>query len=187
MNFRLNNKWPSGPENFNFKSLPPEFLFVEGIAPLPLTLNDSIGTEMVLLLFDRSDFITRLAATRPFALMMKTGLVKTAFGPLMFILFWVPDPANPREPVTAIDCHVNPFELQHMSTWRDLARQSHWHLFLIDAENQQQGFFEFENTYGLAESLDAVVQACEGMESIDFDLAKAEFCSRYDIPTLLAM
>jgi hypothetical protein len=187
MTFRLNNKWPGGPVRFDFTTLPSALQSAEGILPVPLSLNDGVGTETVLILFDRTDFIHQLAATRPFTLMMKSGLVGTDFGPLMFILFWVPNPADPNEPMTVIDCHVNPLDSHSMSAWRDLARQSHWHLFLLDADNEQQDFFEFENDYDLGEALDSAAQACQGMESADFMLAKQEFCNLYDVPTLLMM
>jgi hypothetical protein len=187
MPFRLNNKWPGGPVRFDFTKLPSEFDSAEGMMPVPLTLDDRIGTETVLILFDPTDFIHQLAAARPFDLMMKSGMVDTDYGPLMFILFWIPNTEDPNEPLTAVECHVNPLDPQHMSTWRDLARQSHWHLFLLDADNQQQGFFEFENVYGLGETLDRVAEASQGMESVDFMLAKQEFCNLYDVSTLLKM
>ena len=187
MNFRLNNKWPGGPVKFDFTRLPSEFDSAAGMMPVPVTLDDRIGTETALILFDPTEFIYQLAAIRPFVLKMKSGMMRTKFGPLMFILFWVPTPGNPSEPFTALECHVNPLDPQHMATWRDLARQSHWHLFLLDAKNQQKGFFEFENVYGLGEGLDRVAAAAQGMESVDFMLAKQEFYDHYDVQRLLAM
>lgn len=185
MNFRLNNKWPGHPVEFDFTLLPSELHSAEGIMPVPLSLDERVGTESVLILFDRTPFIHQLAATRPFDLMMKSGLVRTDFGPLMFILFWIPNPSDPSEPMTAVDCHINPLDSRSMSPWRDLARQSYWHLFLVDSQNQQQEFFEFENRYGLGEALDTATEACTGMDSVDFVLAKQDFCARYDIPNLL--
>jgi hypothetical protein len=185
MSFRLHNKWLGGPMNYSFDGLPPEFAAVEALAPMTLCLDPKMGTEVALLWFDRTEFIHKVASTRPFNLMMKSGVVKTDYGPLMFLVFWVPNPMNPGEPLTAVDCHLNPMNSQSLAIWRDLARQSHWHLFLLDAFHEQQGFFEFENCYGLGEALDAAVDACEGMESIDFNLAKAEFCRDYSLPELL--
>ncbi len=187
MTFLLNTKWPGGPVRFDFSTLPPALQSAEGILPVPLSLDERVGTETVLILFDRTGFIHRLAATRPFDLMMKSGIVRTDYGPLLFLLFWVPNPADPHNPMTAIDCHLNPLDSETLSPWRDLARQSHWHLFLVDADDQQQGFYEFENVYGLGEALDQAVRACSGMKSVDFMLAKQDFCNRYDIPMLLGM
>jgi hypothetical protein len=185
MSFRLHNKWPGGPVNFDFSSLPPEFDEVEAMLPLPLCLDPQVGTESVLLWFDRTEFIHQLAATQPFNLMMKSGVVRTDYGPLMFLVFWVPNPKDPLEPMSIVDCHLNPLNAQSLAIWRDLARQSHWHLFLLDGYNEQQGFFEFENGYGLGEALDAAEDACKEMESSDFNLAKAQFCRNFNLPDLL--
>ena len=185
MTFRLNNKWPGAPARFDFTTLPAELHAAEGILPLPLALDDQIGTEMVLIHFDRTDFIHEVASVRPFDLMMKAGLVRTDHGPLMFLLFWIPNPDDPGVPITAIDCHINPLDQASLQPWRDLSRQSHWHFFLVDSDQQQRGFFEFENVYGLADTIDRVIKACDGMDSVDFILAKQQFCNNYDIPTLM--
>ena len=187
MTFRLHNAWQAAPACFDFTTLPSELHFAEGILPFPVCLDPEVGTETVLLLMDRTDFIHQIAATQPFELKMKAGAVATPEGPVMFLLFWVPNPQNPAEPVVALDCHVNPLDPKSVQPWRDLARQSHWHLFLIDANQEQQGFFEFENVYGLGETLDQVQTACADMAPGHFPSAKQAFCQRYDIPTLLRM
>lgn len=185
MKSRINTKWPGDEACFDFSDLPAPLHTAEGIGPVPMVLDDRIGPEVALLLFDRTDFIFRLAAVEPFNLMMKSGVVQTNFGPLMFLLFWVPNPDAPDESITAIDCHINPLDFASVQPWRDLARQSHWHLFLVDADQTQRGFFEFENVYGLDDALERAVDVCAGMVCVDFDLAKKEFCELYDIPSLL--
>lgn len=187
MTFRLNNKWTGPSVRFDLSRLPDELQTAEGIIPVSMALDVQIGTEIVLTLFDRTDFIHEVAAVQPFDLMMKAGLVQTDYGPLMYILFWVPNPDNPSIPVTAIDCHINPLNPASVQPWRDLSRQSHWHLILVDADLQQHGFFEFENVYNLADTLDRVIRACDGMQTFDFMLAKQEFCNNYDIASLFEM
>jgi len=183
MTFRLNNKWPGRLQVLNFDSLPTHYQSAQGILPITMAIDPSVGTETVLVIFERTEFVHELAGTRPFNLMLKTGLVNTSYGPLMFFLFWVPHP-HLNQPLMVLECHMNPLNPVHVSPWRDLARQSHWHLFILDGNNEQQEFFEFENIYDLDETLDAVGTACESLESIDFDAAKAEFCEAYDINDL---
>ena len=65
------------------------------------------------------------------------------------------NPANPAEPFAAWDCYIDPKNPVQMRLWRSLAAQTHWHLFLVGPRNEQENFFEFENNYGLAESLEA--------------------------------
>lgn len=185
MPLNFHNKWPGGPVRFDYSQLPDDFANAEGILPLSVSLDPGIGTETVLLLIDRTDFVYDLAAIQPFNLMTKTGLVRTHYGPLMFAVFWIPTPGQPGVPFAAFECHINPLDQQQLLPWRDLARQSHWHLALLDKDHEQQNFFEFENVYNLDHGLDTAVEACAGMESIDFTMAKQEFCASYDIPQLL--
>ncbi len=74
-----------------------------------------------------------------------------------------------------------------MTTWRDLARQSHWHLILVDADREVQGVLEFKNVYGLGETLGQMSKAVQGWEPGDFALAKEEFCGQYSLSDLFAM
>ena len=71
-----------------------------------------------------------------------------------------------------------------LSKFYDLLRQSHWHLFLINKDNEQVEFFEFENTFLLYEALQTAEEACEGMKSIDFRKAQEEFMSKYPLENL---
>jgi hypothetical protein len=99
----------------------------------------------------------------------------------------VADPNNPGTAFSAIDCHVNPLDPQHMSLWRSLARQSHWHLILIGATGELVDLFEFPNTYGLAQGISQVDTTCQNMPHGNFDLAKEEFCTKYTIIDLLRL
>ena len=158
-----------------------------GILPMPAILEDRIGSEMVLLLIDKTPFIYTLAKVKPFDLMLKTGMVKTSHGPLAFLLFYVPKVGTPEDPYFAHDYHLNPFDSGMMATWRDLARQSHWHLILVDADREVQGVLEFKNVYGLGETLGQMSKAVQGWEPGDFALAKEEFCGQYSLSDLFAM
>jgi hypothetical protein len=154
------------------------------ILPMPAVLEDEIGTEMVLLLVDKTPFIHQLARLRPFDLHLKTGLVQTSHGPLMFLLFYFPTPSQPQTPFMMLDYHVNPFDPAALSMWRDLARQTHWHLLLADGEGEVYGLFEFGNVYGLGEALDQVGKVCDGMAHGDFLTAKEELSRTYSLQDL---
>lgn len=185
--FTLHNKLS---ESANFElGMPSWFYRVPdgGIMMMPTILENRIGTETAILLIDKTPFIYELAKIRPFKLMLKTGLLQTANGPLMFLVFHVPDPRNPQKPFVAIDNHINPFDPLMVATCRYLARQSHWHLVLVDGGANVIDLFEFENVYGLGETLDQVVEMCSGMPRGDFEEAKAEFCSLYTPEDLLQL
>lgn len=185
--FVLNNKL-SRKGHFELGECPVFDLVPEsGVLPMPAILEDRIGSEMALLLIDKTPFIYTLAKVKPFDLMLKTGMVETSHGPVAFLLFYVPNAASPDDPHFAHDHHLDPFDPGMMTTWRDLARQSHWHLILLDANREVQGVLEFGNVYGLGEALAAMTNAVNDLQPGDFALAKQEFCEQYALKDLLAL
>ena len=182
----VKNKWRHGKANFDLSQVDPRLLAGDGIIPIPAVLDPSVGQEIILLLIDHTPFIHQLARVNPFNLQLKPGCAKTTHGPIMFFLFTVPNPVN-GQPFVQIDSHANPFEEQHVRTWRTLANQSHWHLFLVDASHEQVGFYEFPNTYDLNSSLDLFQKSCRGMPHDDFNAAKREFSRKYTLEQLSEM
>jgi hypothetical protein len=111
------NKWGHGLATFELSALPTALGDAEGIAPLRLTLAPDIGQEVVLLWLDRTPFINELVGLTPFDLRLKSGLVRTSLGPLLFLLFYVPNPARPDDPIVAIDVHIDPTNRSPLSLW----------------------------------------------------------------------
>lgn len=187
MNIILNNKWNLGKANFGIHKVPKAYEDYNGIYAIYASLDKSIGTEVVLYIRDETDFIYKLAKQKPFKLFLKPGVVNTTYGPLLFLLFWVPDSVVKNRVYVEFDVHLNPLQPEHLAVFYDLSRQSHWHLFLINKENEQIEFFEFENNYGLYESLIFLEEACSSKVSIDFLKAKKEFMSKYSLKELFLM
>jgi hypothetical protein len=184
----LSNKWSHGSTHFILPPLPPQFQTAQGIVPWRLGLDPKTGSEMVLLLIDRTPFIYDLAKIKPFDFRLNIGLVRTSHGPLCFLLFYVPDPTRPGSVYLAIDAHLNPFDADHVMVWRDLARQSHWHLVLVGVDDELVDLFEFENIFNLGQTLDQVETVCSTMDGGgSIDAAKFEFAATYPIERLLEM
>ncbi len=184
--FTLNNKL-SGNSHFVLGPTPLVDAVPEsGILPMPAVLENRIGTEMVLLWVDKTPFIHDLAGLRPFTFYLKTGLVGTSHGPVMFLLFYVLTPGRPGTPFAMVDYHVDPFNPSMIATWRDLARQTYWHLVLVDGHGTVLGLLEFPNIYGLGESLDEAMSVCSEMFHGDFWAAKDEFCATYSLGKLFS-
>ena len=121
-----------------------------------------------LLARSHSHLSQKLAAIHPFQLFLRSGLFRSDFGALMWMLFYVPNPAGDPQPFASVEYHLNPFEPSQVSLWHRLADQTHWHLTLIGVKNDVANFFEFENHYGLAEALDMMmrlVAACKSPTS----------------------
>lgn len=79
----LQNKWRHGPTRFDIPDFGPVLNQFDGLMPFYLVLDPDIGREVVLILRDRTDFMNRLKATKPFRLFVKTGLVEPSMDHLV--------------------------------------------------------------------------------------------------------
>ncbi len=182
-----NTKDTIGSGHFEVGSFPPSLAAMDGLVPLRVVIDPSVGEEVALYWLDRTPFIHKLAAIRPFKFFLRAGLFRSDFGPLMWMLFYVPNPAPKPQPFASIECHLNPFDPSLVSPWRRLANQTHWHLTLLGANNEVADFFELENCFGLTETLNTMDEACRGMRATDFMRAKQAFWDRYSMDDLYAM
>ena len=187
MSQQKQNKWGHGLTRFEIPPLDDYLGTRDGILPLPVILDQAMGEEVVLFVRDQTPFMEELRQLKPFRLVMKNGCARNDFGPLVFFLFWVEDPADLSAPFSSWDCYFNPKNETQKGLWRNLAEQSHWHLFLVGAEGQQRGFYEFENNYGLGKALDFFEESCRNIATIDFNRAKERFMSDYSIEDIFQM
>lgn len=146
-----------------------------------------VGEEVSLYWLDRTPFVHDLARIRPFQLFLRTGLFRSDFGPLMWLLFYVPNPQQNPQPFASMEYHINPSNNEQIALWRRLANQSHWHLTLLGAGNEVADFLEFENTFGLNEALDRMEEVCCGMRVTSFDAARQQFWNTYTMDDLYAI
>lgn len=183
----LFNKWRHGKENFDFSSVPAAFLERTGIIPYRVSLDPAAGTEVALLLIEEPDVLDDLSAQKPFNLFLTTGLHVTTHGPLVFHLFSIHDARQVGHSLYTVEVYQNPSDSQQTLLWRDLARQSHWHLFLLDRSRQQVDFLEFENVFNLQRTLGRIEKQCAGKQTKDFAAAKQEFCTLFTVEELLSL
>ncbi len=184
---RIDTRWRHGQACFEHPALDDFFGPREGLLPLGVILDPAIGAEVVLILRDQTPFMEGLRQVRPFRLELRTGLGRNEFGPLAFLVFWVPNPADPGVPFAAYDAYINPHSEKMLALWRPLTHQSHWHLFLVGAGNQQREFFEFENTFRLGEALDFFQEACASIPMVDFNRATLKFMQEHTVEELLRL
>lgn len=184
-----NNQWRHGPTNFELPDIEVELGLGprDGLFPIPVTIDEKVGEEVVLYLRDQTPFMQQLKRVKPFQLFLKIGAGRNRWGSVPFLLFYIPNPADDSEPFAAYDLYLNPGSQSQIDLWRKLADQTHWHLFLVGAGNQQEEFFEFENNYRLSESLDSIEAACKNIQMVDFDRAKAEFMTLHEVMDIFRM
>ena len=62
---------------------------IEGLVPLRVVIDPTVGEEVALFWRDSTPFVRELAAVRPFQFMLKCGLLRTEFGPIMCQLMFL--------------------------------------------------------------------------------------------------
>jgi hypothetical protein len=180
---RFNNKWDLGKVCWEPVVLPSYLDGYSGILPLQVTLDPSIGSETAIYIFDRTPFAHEIAALRPFNLNLLTGLIPCQAGPVLFLLFWLPQPAG-EGVFAAFENTVNPHSVEHLQPYWDLARQTHWHVFVLGPDNEELDWFEFENLFAIGDTLDQVADVIPSYPCVNFDKAKAEFEAQYTMDDL---
>jgi hypothetical protein len=177
----IRNQWSREKPCFDFPNLDESMGSRDGFIALKAVIDETIGEEVVLFIRDQTPFMDKLKAVTPFRFMMQNGIVKTKYGNLVFFLFWVEDPENSKKPFSMWDWYVSPVEGYSSNLLDKMSRQTHWHLFLVGQNNQQENFFEFQNTYDLGTILSSIKEV--GVIQSPEDLANAalEFQSKYTL------
>lgn len=148
-------------------------------------LDPAVGSEVVLLLVDQTDFAQQLARRSPFELRLKTGAVQTRFGVLIFLLWWVP-PVSDGLPFALYEHLLNPSARGSLEMVRRLAIQTHLHVLLIGPGQELLDCYEFENTFHCEAMLPIIEPASIG-PTMDLEAAKREYEGMFDLRTLFQM
>jgi len=155
--------------------------------PIKAVINIEVGEEVVLYLLVSNPLLGRLARIKELRLRLNYGVARNEFGPLGFLLFWVPYRHSPENALTIFDLYVNISNPGLMTALTELAYQTHWHVFLLDDKDRQQNFWEFTNTFRLAATLQDITDFCRGVPLVDFDRAKETFIAETTLEALHAM
>jgi len=180
----LQNQWTKGKTSFDFQNFDECMSSQEGFIPLKAVMDLAVGEEVVLFIRDQTPFMEQLRSVVPFRFMMKNGVAKTSHGLLVFFLFWVEDPKDKDKPFSMWDWYANPCESYYMDLLEGLSRQTHWHLFLVGAHNEQKGFFEFKNTYEMQSILGLIGTSSNWVTMQNFQEAILEFQAENSLESL---
>lgn len=181
----MDNKWTNGITHIDASHLPADLIVPSGIKVVPAVLDVDIGEEIILLITEPKYQIADFKDRNITRLDLQTGVVRTSFGPICFLLFSFPDPRTGSKIV--YESAINPTDERHLSIYKQLSVQTHWHVILATTQGDTVNFFEFPDKYELGKALDQVVCACSGMMVVDFVQAKREYEAKYPIERLLSM
>lgn len=149
-----------------------------------VTLDERIGPEAVALLIEPEP--DELLAKRTLDLNLKAGIAATAYGPILFLIWWIPPIVNGR-PVAFYEQVMNPLYPNTSEVLRRLAEQAHLHVVVTDGTGQVVTVFEYKNTFGfvgIRAGADGARVAWRGPG--DFVRAKDAYQQQYEIDDILA-
>jgi len=163
-----------------FKDLPPG----SGVLFEEVTLDERIGPEAVALLIDPET--DELLAKRHLDLNLKAGIAATAYGPVLFLIWWMPPIVNGR-PAAFYEQVMNPLYPKTSEVLRRAAEQTHLHVMLTKTTGQVVTVYEFQNTFGfegIRASVDTARVTWRG--SGNFATAKRAYEQQYELEDIVA-
>ncbi len=155
--------------------------------PIKTVINIEVGEEVVLYVRTANPLLGRLAKMSNLKLRLNCGVARNEFGPLGFLLFWVPYKNSPGNALAIFDLYVNISSQPLMASWTELAHQTHWHVFLLDESDKQRNFWEFANTFCLTDALKEITAFCKDVPLLDFKRAREKFIAETSLEALHAL
>ena len=149
-----------------------------------VTLDERIGPEAVALLIEPEP--DELLAKRRLDLNLKAGIAATAYGPVLFLVWWIPPIVSGR-PTAFHEQVMNPLYPNTSEVLRRVAEQTHLHVIVTDETGQVVTVFEYENIFGfvgIRAAVDGARVAWRG--PADFAQAKGAYERQYEIDDILA-
>ena len=174
----FNNRWTGSRSAWAPVPLPPELDSYSGVTPFRVVLDRRVGTEVGLFIVDRTPFVREIAKLNPLHLDVASGLAPCAPGPVLFI-FYSLSQAGRTERLVSFENTINPHDPAMMQLHFELAKQTHWHVFVVGPGNEELNWYEVENVFGLDSTLEQAVSVLDEYPCRDFNAAKADFQARY--------
>jgi hypothetical protein len=178
----FDNRFRHGKQHFELAKTSPTTVGMAGARFEKTTRDAEIGPEIVVMLTDPTPFAYELKRDR-FALRLKSGVVQTSVGPILFLLWWIP-PVTNGEPFALYEHILNPTDAGVLEMLRQVAQQTHLHLLLIGPDQALLDVYEFESTFGLEKLISISESACMEYPGMDFIAAKHEYDHTYGLMQL---
>lgn len=157
-----------------------------GMYYLTLVLDKDVGEEVVLIIYDPTDFIYDLKEVVPFRFNTASLAINTSFGIVFSFIFWISQPNDDDKSFAIYDKPIDVSRQQLIYPWVQLSNQTHLHLLLVGANHEVEGFYEFENSIIFAEAVENI-SMLSSKKIIDFAKAKQEYFDSYSLEQLFEL
>jgi hypothetical protein len=182
---RKPNKWTLGNRHFVLPSLPDALRGRHGCCLQRGTFDPLAGEEVYALYREEPAYSAQYEKLAPFNLIAHTGLVRTPYGVVAFII-WQIAAGSPQE--VMCEQYINPQDIGALRLISSAANQTHFKFIVINNESAEVcAFVDFKNFFSFAELASAMVSAI-GHEPVgDFDAATGHVMKTMTVPQLIAL
>jgi hypothetical protein len=150
-----------------------------------MTLDPDVGSEVVLLIADRTDFVYELRAKEPISIRSKALMCSPA-GPLLALLWWVPPVVHGR-PFVLYEHLLNPSKEETANLLLRAAGQTHLHVVVLGPQDRVAGVYEFQNTFEFQAVANLCAEVRRSYPHLDLRAAKEDYERRYSLDELFQM
>ena len=181
---KLENKWTDDKIKLVLPPISLGFMKKSGLFYMNLVLDEKVGNEVVLIIFDDTDFVYEMRDLKPFQFYVNSVSITTSYGPIISFLFYVTNPADESVIFSAYDKPIDITNEELIKHWVELSNQTHIHLLIVDRRKEVVGFFEFENNFKIEKSIERIY-GINRSSMINFDRALEEYFNDYDLKGLV--
>ena len=167
-------------------SFPATFSEMLGVIALDTICEDGMK-ETVLLLKDQSPFVLELAKLRPFKLNNKSLFLKTPYGCVCILLFWIATPGNENKPYAIYEKYLNIYKPEMMEPYYQLTNQAYLHFFIVNEHKEILNTFEFVNFFLSSDLRKIVSQIITAHKQVDIHAAIQYIQQQFSLDDLFAM
>jgi hypothetical protein len=179
----LKNQWKHPPRALTVPPLPERLRGKSGCLLARAIFDESVGTEVYLAVLEEPTWCVAIGEARPFKLLCRSGLARTAHGAIVFLLWRVAADSTVESVHEEL---VNPNHVEALKDLYLLTNQTHLKALIINSQTSKVvDWFEFENNFGFDRPLDLAMKFESEHEFADFEAAMEEFQERYSIGELL--
>jgi hypothetical protein len=178
-----NNKWTLGNVELIMPPMPEDFMKQPGMYCLHTTFDKRIGKEVVVVLYEDTEYINELKKIKLFKFNMSSLTINTSYGPVGVFIFYFDDPLQKDKSIAIFEKPVNIADYNHLKPWLELADQTHIHVILVNKLYEVIGFYEYENTYNFEKAIDIFMKLNPELVS-DFNKALEEYNKDYSLEYL---
>jgi hypothetical protein len=181
---RKENRLKPGLSNFSFAELTPE-LRTHGCSLHRATFDPLVGPEVFAFFREDPGFAENLGDIEPFTLIAHSGVAKTPFGTIGFIIWQIA--AGVSQELFA-EQYLNPTQKGALALLSEVAGQTNFKFVAINRETGDISVVvDFANTFGFDRLHAAMCLALENDSCSNFPEATEYVKQRYTVPELVAL